>query len=423
MPSDVKCFRLVVLIIILIIASLIMPTTITALEVSIDKVITDPEGDEDSYNAENFSEDGDIILLESSESGGTVIIELTVLGTVYTSVEGEYDEASYTIFIDINPPTLETDQRIADWMITIYNTNYQSTMSIVDNDALHEYTLTSADVTGHGTSTLLIKFPLSYITDTVTGWDMKGDVEVKLPGDSYNYQFADDNTGGSWSWEYGSGGDGDGGDGGDGDGDDDGDGSGWEWPEIPHPVNETPTDTSISVAITTASWSYKNSSGYLYIDIYVQGTTNGVDHCELYTITHFNDGSEEKDEDWEERFEMDNFKFGGVEFTYNHFKETSDNWHTWEYRMEGKTKLTNDTDYSRYPTQVDVWLRAFKDDTEVNWNQATKATSVRIEGLTDGDGSDDDKSSGGFIPGFEVIIVLSAISLVSVISRFYDHKK
>jgi hypothetical protein len=187
--------------------------------------------------------------------------------------------------------------------------------------------------------------------------------------------------------------------------------------DVVDPSTETPTDTSIKVDITTVNWEYENKSGYVYIDTTVKGTTDGVDRCEILIINHFNDGTKDEDYYWEGKYEADGFKWGDDDYTYNHFKETSANWKTWEFRIKGKSKITNETNTERYPTEVEVWVRAFGDETEQNWNQVTKTTSVVIKGLDGGDGDDD---GGGFLPGFEVIGLMAALFIASVL---FNHRK
>ena len=384
---------------ILIIFAFTIPVYAPSASLNYTENITDPQGDVDAVNADNYSDDADIISLKTSENEGVITIELMVVGTIHTSVDGEYDSVRYKFFIDINPPELEESKRIADWMITIYKTYYQDMMFLTDNNGEHEYTLTTEDVTGGGTNTLTIKFPLEYITDDITGWDIKGDTEIEISGAILIYTSAEDNTGGSWSWTYG----GSSGDGGDG----------WDGWDTPNPATETPTDTSIEVDITTTSWSYENRNSYLYIDITVKGTTNGVNHCKLLEITHFDDGSKDDDYDWMSRLDADNFNYGEMEFSYNHFKETSPEWKTWEYRIKGKTKITEETPTHRIPTKVDIYVRAFRDDGGQQWNQATKTAPVSVN-TGSSDGSSD---SRGFLPGFEIIITFTSITLVMIISR------
>jgi len=465
MQRKLISFRLVVLMAIIIIAGFSLQVSTALDTVDYTKNITDTQGDVDSVNADNYSADADIITLKSSESDGIITIELTVLGTIHTTVDGEYDEVRYEFFIDINPPAAADATRYADWMLTIYLTSYQTLMYLVDNDGEFEYNIPEEDVSGGGTQTLKVNFPVTHITDEILGWDIKGMTEIALPGDTYYYTEADDDTSGSWTWEYGGGGPDDS----DYDGmpddyeddngldkndptdaQDDNDGDGFsnlieyieetdpndevDYPSADNgngvdPSTETPTDTSIKVEITISSWVYENKSGYVYIDETVKGTTNGVDHCEILYIMHFNDGTKDEDYYWTAGYENDDYKWGDTEFTYDHFKETSPNWMTWEYRVKGKVKITSETNTDRYPTKAEVYVRAFKDETDQNWNQVTKLTTVVIKGLdgtdgvSDGDGdTDGDDDSGGFLPGFESIFALVAIAIALIVLQIYRRK-
>lgn len=411
-------------------------------QVTYDITKTDPSGDPVGVliTDETTKNNADILKITSTKSGDNIIFTMEVSGIIIT--KGTTYFTGYQFNIDIN------DDNTWDYLVTtssMQNTNGTDSQ-LQDDEAYLKYLENS---TGNGTNTLTVTFPLSYITDveTIESWNIYATSSVVLiaKGASYVDTAPDD--------EFG-----DGGEPGDSDGDgmsddyedangldkndptdaqEDNDDDGYtnleeciegtdpnddlDYPgagdgDGVHPSTETPTDSAINVDITTSNWLYENKSGYVYIDETVKGTTNGVDRCEFLVIYHFNDGTKDEDYYWEGRYEADGFKWEDNEFTYNHFKETSADWKTWEFRVKGKSKITNETNTERYPTKVEVWVRAFGDETEQNWNQVTKTSSVVIKGLDGGDGDDD----GGFLPGFEVIALIAALFIALVV---FNHRK
>ena len=91
--------------------------------------------------------------------------------------------------------------------------------------------------------------------------------------------------------------------------------------------------------------------------------------------------------------------------------------------MKVKSKISDDTDTKeeKKPFKIEVFVRAFKDAGEKDWNQESKTVTVKLSGF-DGDGdSDDDGDGGGFLPGFESLIMVTAfIILLFIISK---HKR
>jgi hypothetical protein len=428
MAWKVDWFRAVCIVIFLILSACIITVPTAAESVSFSKNITDPQGDVDSDNADEYKDDADILSVKTSESEGIITIELTVAGTIHTSVDGEYDEARYQFFIDINPPDSESSKRIADWMITIYNTYYQTIMSIVDNDAEHEYTLTEEDVSGDGTGTLTLTFPLEYITDDITGWDLRGDVEISISGDSVSFTEAEDDTGGSWSWEFGSSSEGENGE------EEEEEETGTE-----DPSTETPTDTSLNVKIETAKYLIEQNGDKVKIDFTVTGTTSGVDHCALATVNIYNGKMMEQSVVWITAYDPLNdpetkSTLENLGYTAFHFKSTSDQWKTWEYKIQGEIDSSmsgfnfDNSDNGNLPNII-VYLRAFGDVEETKWNQDSKEIKIGTSDAPDtkdtGDDEESDKDgsdSGGSTPGFEAIFTLISLAMVMIILSIYRRK-
>jgi hypothetical protein len=148
----------------------------------------------------------------------------------------------------------------------------------------------------------------------------------------------------------------------------------------------------------------------------VQGTTNGVDHCELAMVTTFKDGKTESSGDWMEEFNNDGQKIDDLEWEEFHFESTSSNWKTWEFRIYWKTKIpddvngTEDLDMEEFNiSKIEVWVRAYKDAEEKEWNQESKTVSLSID-----DGKK--KKKDDETPGFESVIMISAFVVVLVIA-------
>jgi hypothetical protein len=185
--------------------------------------------------------------------------------------------------------------------------------------------------------------------------------------------------------------------------------------EVPDDVDkigqEIATDTSIAVKITNAKWDVDIDGDIVNVNYFVSGTTSGVDHCEFVSVSYYDDGSFDDDVEWTEEFNMDGFEFGGMKLELYHFEASSDNWKTWEYLMKGEMTLEeyNDTDDDgKEVSKLVVYIRAYNDADEKNWNQDSKAISISSAG--DSDDDDDDKGS----PGFESVIFLGAIAITLV---------
>jgi hypothetical protein len=185
-----------------------------------------------------------------------------------------------------------------------------------------------------------------------------------------------------------------------------GDGNGGNGGKDKDPATETATDTSISVKITDTKYDIKVKDTTVEFDILVKGTTSGVDHCKIAFIEYFKDGTY-SDYEWIGKYDDSE----GEDIDY--FKDTSDEWKTWEYKVSGSIpKQYYQEEDDENVTKRVVYIRAFADAAETNWNQDSK--TEKMSGNGDGDGDDD---GAGFLPGFEVIAVLAALGLAVIVAR------
>ena len=155
--------------------------------------------------------------------------------------------------------------------------------------------------------------------------------------------------------------------------------------EVPDDVDkigqEIATDTSITVRIANAKWDVDIDGNKVNVNYFVSGTTSGVDHCEFVSVSYYDDGSFDDDVEWTEDFNMDGFEFGGMKLELYHFEATSDNWKTWEYIMKGEMTLdeyneTDGDDDGKDLKNIVVYVRAYSDTNEKNWNQDSKSISI-----------------------------------------------
>jgi len=376
-----------------------------AVEYTVEKTDTsgDPEG-LPGFSDNAVQNDADILKITSAKSGDNIVLTMQVGGTIH--VKGTTFYTGYQFNIDID------GDAIYDWLATTSsNLNYEGTNAQLQDDYDKLYYLDNS--TGDGTDTVTLQFPLTHITsmETIESWNIYGTASVAKLSTGASYVdvapdggFVDDGGG------DGGGGDGGGGDGGGGDGGG-GDDKGID------PATETPTDTSIQVGITKADYSMKEKEDTYEISILVQGTTSGVDHCEFVEVDYYADGSHDEVY-WEEAFDT---SFGGLT---SHFKATSDNWKTWEYKVEGsisKSLWDSDDSSGEEPTKAVIYIRAFSDAGETKWNQASKDITSQVKG--GGDGTDDKKDDDNDSPGFEAIFTIIALGAVVIISRVYYRRK
>jgi hypothetical protein len=177
---------------------------------------------------------------------------------------------------------------------------------------------------------------------------------------------------------------------------------------------ETPTDTTITVNVAEARMDVEVRNNKVYVSYVVKGTTSGVDHCELVSVNYYDDGSYETDVEWMEEFDQDGFSYAGVKFEIYHFKATSENWKTWEYVVKGEMTQqdyneTSGDEEGKETVKTVVYVRAYSDPTEKNWNQGSKAISI-----ASGDDGDDDDDDDDGSPGFESVIFIGAVSITLI---------
>ena len=213
------------------------------------------------------------------------------------------------------------------------------------------------------------------------------------------------------------------------------------------PSTETPTDTSISVSITEGVYSWTDSTDPMkaIINVHIKGTTSGVSHCLLMPVAVASDGTEEDSYYWEipMDWEDDAAQKSAMEaqgFSAFWFKSTSNgDWKTWEYKVTGEVDKA-DMGYldpetaGKVPVKFKIYVRAFSDETEADWNQAMKEVEFKINddgtGDSTGDGTGDtdgskkkDDDDGGFLPGFEAVVMLAALSLALIAASTTRYRK
>ncbi len=301
--------------------------------------------------------DIDITSVSSTESGANVVLTVVVAGTIDTTT------ASYMIDTIVDGVSGYT---------FIYSYGVASGTVSVDSD-----------VSG---STLTFT-----VAKTALGATTSFDINYAQTSDSaYNMDFAGE---------------------GNGNGDNGGE-------ETVDPSTETPTDTSISITMSI-DFDYEEGDTTVTFDFSASGTTSGVHHCSLCSVTYYDDGTTEVS-DWADG-PIPEYTWGGVTFK---FVSTSDSdWKTWEYSYNG-TMSKSDWEGSEWEeegkeaTKTIIYVRAYSDSAEENWNQASKTVTFEEGGavVTNGDGENGEKKEEkGFIPGFEVALLIGAIGISAVL--------
>jgi hypothetical protein len=313
----------------------------------------DPTGD--IYPSGDYPEI-DITYGSTAESGDDIVITITVVGTIM-------DDDSTIYMAQITIGSGDTD-----YVMVTYTESNASYVNLVTYD--------SGSVSASKSGSTLTMTPLKSIFGSPTKWDVMI-TTTKSDGDT---GYADSLM---LSGASGNGGDGDG----DGDGGDD-------------PGTETPTNTAISVSVTKMEIKVEDKpNNKVKVTMTIEGTTSGVDHVELLMGQKYTDGTWEWDEDWIEPFE-----FGG-----NYFKSTSDgNWETWQfYSSYESEKSDSGGDDIEDIKEIKIYARAF--DSDDNWNQGSKSSSVDPSGTTDGDDDEDD------FPMLLIILLIIVIVIVVVL--------
>jgi hypothetical protein len=423
-------------------------------ETDYNMIIDDPSADSYGLTPDSgVAADAAILKVTSGKDGGNIILTMKVSGSVY--IEGTTYTTGYQFNIDIN------GDNAYDWLATVTsNKNYQGTNAQLQDDFMLLHYLNNATTVGN--DTVKVQFPLSYITDTdtVDSWNIYGTVSVVKTGTMISYvDTAPDEGFGSGGGNGGNGGD-------DNDLDDDGMPNDWEDaygfdkndptdadedydndgytnleeyyegtdPTDPnsvpqtsngddneHPSKQTPTDETIDIKITEAKFSEEKDGDILNVNILIKGTTSGVDHCAVMFIYHFKDGTSEDDYAWMGEYNMKDDPVIKAEmekqgFTDSYLKDTSSgDWKSWELKIAGALNMSGQNDDSGPEADyVEVYVRAYSDANENNWNQAKK--EVDVNAGSSGNGDDDDDDGGGFLPGFEAIFVMVSFALATAIA-------
>ncbi len=190
------------------------------------------------------------------------------------------------------------------------------------------------------------------------------------------------------------------------------------------PAKATPTDTGIQVSIETVSYKYKEEGNNITYEFYIKGTTGGADHCQIAIVSYYKDGSIDDVEwispfNWEENAYVKQ-EMANMGYTAWYFKATTANWNAWEFKISGRFKISSNLgedyqDFNENSTnmkKVMVYVRAYSDPSETQWNQA----SHQIPGIGKSAGENKDEGKG-FLPGFEVITLLSALGVAFVLLK------
>lgn len=349
---------------------------------------TDPDDDvmmmTDPFAEKNeVSDDLEILSASIDWSGEVVVCQFTVKGGV---VATSSDDSTNIYYFNIDLTT-ETDEEeiffiytatglsggsLETGAITLYDDDYSSS----EGAFTFEF-----DKTHFGSYTDVLDIEVR-ATNT-NGWMDEIRWDEGFPGD-------DDDTA---------------------DDDDDGD-------QIPDPKTETPTDDSISVNINDFSFDYDVTEEHMTVEIKISGTTSGdVHHCANVMVTYDKDGNPEdlEDAEWDAGPEVvDRMTFLGYTME-QYFRGSGDggenDWSKWEFYvyMDGpfdESMLLFDTDDMEDKTAV-FYIRAYADESEIDWNQASKDVTDEI--LDNGDDGKDDS------PGFSLIILLASIMVALIV--------
>jgi len=145
-----------------------------------------------------------------------------------------------------------------------------------------------------------------------------------------------------------------------------------------------------------------------------------VHHVEICTEAHYKDGTTDVS-DWQEEFDYDAIS----DYEYAHFKPTSSNWKSWEYRIKG-TIQESDEEYedAKELDYIIIWARAYKDANETKWNQdLVKVTMKETSGggyvgeVTGGEAGGGGSSSALALLAVVIVVVIVVILVVVMLSK------
>lgn len=198
--------------------------------------------------------------------------------------------------------------------------------------------------------------------------------------------------------------------------------------DVKNPGDEFPTDKSIDVEITNVEYSIEKTDGgqKWHAQVIVEGTTSGVDHVSLAFVTYYKNGSYDVSEWLNGPLEIPAGNFMGNEIIKFSFNSTEGNWKKWELEMEVKYPVTEpDYKWVEKEKEVDkfvIYARAFKDKEETQWNQAYYETnpSFTSNGAMynmEEDGGAGEKSGKEKTPGFGMIAIILAFSVIAIFSK------
>lgn len=208
---------------------------------------------------------------------------------------------------------------------------------------------------------------------------------------------------------------------------DGGDGENGESNNI-NPADEVPTDKSIDVKITSVEYSIQKVDGgeRWHTQIFIEGTTNGVNHVSLSFVTYYKNGSYDASNWLRGPIEVPAESFMGNEIIKSFFNSTEEEWKKWKFEMDIKY-LMIERDYKWVENEKEfdkfvIYARAFKDAEETKWNQASYETkpSFTSNGAIYNMGEDEgaSKDSGNKkTDGFGMIVMIVAFSAIAIFRR------
>lgn len=386
---------------------------VSANEVDFDIKKMDFADDSEGFGSEaNIFKDADIITITSTKLGENVILTMVVNGTIYLTASTYQDvSAIYYFKIDINYDGKD------DWLVTSGNLVLGMNNTFLhNNEDTYTYYPNSS---GNGTNVLSIEFKLSLISDieTIDSWDIYGETSITTKSEPCCITKAQDiapDTGFIV----------------DSDADNDGDGmpNGWESDFDLNPNNQSDADSDpdedlfTNLEEFTYSTNPQDPNDHPFtlnkeIGITIINPTEG----EKITISKNSDSyyqaigtaiSPSKN-----NIEYIEYKLeSALNITdWNLCKDTSMNndWSTWEAQISTYYDLDLDNETTIY--QYKLVVRAWTDKKDYNFTNVT--FEFDFEDIDDrADGADDKKDDKGFLSGYELIAVISAVIIVLVVT-------